>query len=138
MNSKYKEWASHLSDKLGVKCPRMRHTNDKCSKYFPKENIIYVADYENELDTLLAIAHEVRHVWQVEKGIDLSQSIIQGSVDTDTYNHQPHEIDANAFGKLAMESEFGVSPRWDGYSDEVVHLINRQARKIQEKGFEYY
>lgn len=48
--------------------------------------------------------------------------------DTNEYNLQAAEVDANAYAALFCEKHFGMTPLLDGYSDEVKQAIN--ARKM--------
>ena len=85
------------------------------------------------LDYYLAIAHELRHVWQIRshqtqyfenyKTRDMCSSL-------EEYNLQPAEIDANAFGQIMMIKLFRRQPMWQGFSAEVILAINKRAKEI--------
>lgn len=85
------------------------------------------------LDYYLAIAHELRHIWQIRshqtqyfedyKTRDMCSSIVE-------YNLQPAEIDANAFGQAVMVKLFHRQPMWKGLPVEVILAISRRAKEI--------
>lgn len=68
-------------------------------------------------DQFFAIAHELRHVWQINndeqlyfadyKPVDLCESV-------ENYNLQIAEVDANAFAGLVMIDFFGLKPLFEG------------------------
>lgn len=73
-----------------------------------------------------SIAHELRHVWQIQndeelyfsayKPIDLCHSI-------EEYNLQPAELDANAFAGLIMMNFFQLKPLFEGIPSSVKSRI---------------
>lgn len=71
---------------------------------------------------LFAIAHELRHIWQIQnnkqlyfseyKPIELCESVEQ-------YNLQEAELDANAFAGLVMIDFFRLKPLFEGVPESV-------------------
>ncbi len=53
-----------------------------------------------------SLAHEMRHLWQIENGVFPNSYLLPNSTDLETYNLQPHEIDANAFANLYIRCVF--------------------------------
>jgi hypothetical protein len=93
----------------------------------PSGDTIYLKKYDKpNPDQLFSIAHELRHIWQIQndeqlyfsdyKPIDLCNNI-------ETYNLQPAELDANAFGCLIMISFFQRKPLFNGLPDSVKSKI---------------
>lgn len=81
------------------------------------------------IDTLYAIAHEMRHVWQIKNDYDLyfgDHYKERNKVGLITYNNQLAELDANAFAFLALEDEFGVAPIFPDFSDAYLRRIRKR------------
>lgn len=84
---------------------------------------IYLKKYDKpNPDQFFSIAHELRHIWQIQndeqlyfstyKPIDLCTSV-------EEYNLQIAELDANAFAGLVMMDFFNLKPQFLGLSDSV-------------------
>lgn len=82
-------------------------------------------------DTLFAIAHELRHLWQIKyhENEYMSDYKDRSVLDVEEYNLQIAEIDANAYAAIVMEFMVGLKPLFNGMSAEVVAKI--QARKLE-------
>ena len=85
--------------------------------------VIYLRKYDKpNPDQFFAIAHELRHVWQIINDEQLYFSDYKpidllGSVEK--YNSQIAEIDANAFAGLIMEGFFHIKPLFESLPDFV-------------------
>ena len=87
-------------------------------------------------DYLFAVAHELRHIWQIRtnnsyyfsnyKTVDVCSS-------KDEYNLQLAEIDANAFATLVMIEFFQLKPSFDGLSSKVPSKIQERMEFIIEQ-----
>lgn len=90
-----------------------------------------------DLDFIYAIAHELRHIWQMEnqKKKYFQNYKTRNELSVDDYNLQPAEIDAHAYA-LCVLSELGVMPLFKGYSDRVKEKIYSRA-KVLAKLYEY-
>ncbi len=91
---------------------------------------------ERDPDLLLAVAHELRHAWQMayhreEYFADYRPR--EDFADLEAYNLQPAEIDANAYAASTLEGLFGVSPLWQGYTDRVIDAIRERKKEINEE-----
>lgn len=99
-----------------------------------KKDIIYLSEKSIiNHDTLFAVAHEIRHIWQFKNSY--WHNIIEHHIHNDTlntrdYNLQPEEIDANAFGTIVMIDLFGVKPLFKGLDKDIVKLIYERADEI--------
>jgi Zn-dependent peptidase ImmA (M78 family) len=113
---------SHFQTKtMMAQCDLLSNTIylDKCNEPSP--------------DYFFSIAHELRHIWQLQddeafyfslyKPIDLCS-------DTESYNSQIAEIDANAFAGLIMIEYFHLQPLFQGLSDSVKNKINKRMGEI--------
>lgn len=126
---------------LSIKCPKIKFVPKKdelgvlakvvvSNKMIKKIN--FALDYENVYDAYFAICHELRHVYQIKYNDQIFEKYVEKDTDisTENYNLQEAEIDANAFGSLYMQVNFGVKPLFLGYSDKVKGKIDKQIEKI--------
>lgn len=102
----------------------------------PDGSTIYIkpCDKPNP-DNLFAIAHELRHVWQIQndrqlyfaeyKPIELCESV-------EAYNLQPAEIDANAFSGLVMIDFFHIRPLFQGLPESVKSEIFKRMEALKD------
>lgn len=100
----------------------------------PSGKIIYVKKYDKpNPDQLFSIAHELRHIWQIQndeklyfsayKPINLCDSV-------EEYNLQIAEIDANAFGGVVMIDFFHLQPQFKGLSNSAKAKIRERMEEI--------
>lgn len=95
----------------------------------PSGKVIYIRRKKNpDADYMLAIAHELRHIWQITQNPDLLKGYrpINMMESLEAYNLQPAEVDANAFAAMVMADFFHLSPQWQGMSQKVVDAINKR------------
>lgn len=101
--------------------------SDKKPKY-----ITICDEYISIYDALFAVCHELRHVYQSIHYPDMFKSYQElGTLDTESYNLQEAEIDANAYASLFIELHFGVSPLFNGYSAKVKAAIKKRKSEIK-------
>lgn len=83
----------------------------------------------NELDIYFSIAHELRHLWQLENNKSLYFNNYKSTreLSINDYNNQPAELDANAFGYLVMKVMFGVEAQFNGLDKLTKHKILERA-----------
>lgn len=97
------------------------------------KNIIYIKRFERlNLDILFAIAHELRHLWQVRTDEKFYVTHYTTSIPTEDYNKQIAEIDANAYAGLVMINLFGVKPLFNGLSNDIVKMIYNRMEEIKK------
>lgn len=87
---------------------------------------IYIKSFDKpNPDQFFSIAHELRHLWQLQTNEDLYFNNYKtiSEVDNETYNLQLAEIDANAFASVVMIDWFGLQPLYKNMSDKVVKAI---------------
>lgn len=91
---------------------------------------IYLKKYgQPNPDQLFAVAHELRHIWQLRnnehmyfssyKPVDLCSSL-------EEYNLQLAELDANAFAGIVMIDFFGLTPLFNVVPDSVKSKIRER------------
>lgn len=110
------------------------HTPTQLAEYVPADNVLKYRMGKMPLDIMFAIAHELRHIWQMKNCPEIFQNYIN-STDTDIeqYNLQSAEIDANAYAMVIMESGFGITPQFKGLSEKVKNKILLRANEIVEE-----
>ena len=128
--------ANACSAELGIACPKIQLGSEKKSTgniaglvLDSKKNPKYIAisEYDNILDALFAVCHELRHVYQAANMPDIFQHYQEmGTLDNESYNLQVAEIDANAYASIFIERHFGVSPLFNGYSERVKAAIEKR------------
>lgn len=134
-----KEVVFALSEDLGVAPPQLirsgtQNLGTKIAALELPDGRLLVRPDLPVLETLLALAHEMRHLWQVCNGM-FSDSIApehytDSSVDFEAYALQPCEVDANAYAQLVCENLLGLRPLWQGYSDNVKSAIAQRRKEI--------
>lgn len=133
--------ANDLEKILKIKCPKIKFIPKKEVSNIIARTIVnnktvkkinFALDYENVYDAYFSICHELRHVYQIKYNYQIFEKYVEKDTDisTENYNLQEAEIDANAFGSLYMQVNFGVKPLFLGYSDKVKGKIDKQIEKI--------
>lgn len=126
-------FAEEVCRRLGISSPRITVGRDwrtptmlaQCSSDGFE---VQVRNDSVTLDTLFALTHELRHVWQIRTDKEFYFGNYQPSNQTDSeeYNFQIAEIDANAFAANIMREAFGVEPQFNG-------LTKAAKKKIWER-----
>lgn len=82
-------------------------------------------------DTMFAIAHELRHLWQsAVKPQVIKQYRPVSELSILDYNLQLAELDANAFAGLVMISFFSLKPMFNNVPDKVKELIYQRMKLL--------
>lgn len=79
-------------------------------------------------DYMFAIAHELRHVWQIKTNKHLyfsSYKPVNLCSSIEEYNLQLAEVDANAFAAIIIIDWFHLHPQWNGLSENVISAIEK-------------
>ena len=84
-------------------------------------------------ELFFAIAHELRHAYQLENDRSLHDYHTSDQLDIDEYNAQPLEVDANAFAAVIMAEFFGISPQFLNMPESVRQLVGKRKRQIQNE-----
>lgn len=105
-------------------------------------DVMYIKKPKNgtkvNADLLFSIAHELRHIWQIDTDEQYFMQNYKGSseLDVESYNMQLAEIDANAYACLVMMDEFGVKPQFNGLSERVRKAIYDRVEWILREEYE--
>lgn len=100
---------------------------------------IYLRDIgeQDERDVLFAIAHEIRHIWQIRKHENEffeNYKPIHLCRNVNEYNWQKAELDANAYATAVMLAYFKGKPLFNGLDEATKAEIYRRASKIISSG----
>lgn len=96
-------------------------------------NTIYIKHFDKpNPDQLFSIAHELRHVWQIQTDEDYYFNNYKSvkDIDVENYNLQIAEIDANAFASVIMIDWFGLQPLYHGMSNKVIDAIKNRIEEL--------
>lgn len=133
------DFIKNICDILSIPIPSISYdtshfpTDTMMAQVNSSGDIIYLKKYNKpNPDQLFSIAHELRHIWQIENHHDLYFSNYQtvDIIGTEKYNLQSAEIDANAFASIIMVDFFHLQPQYKGLSDSVVSAINNRINEI--------
>lgn len=109
---------------------------------FPKTNTIYLKRYNKpNPDQFFAIAHEIRHIWQLQNDEDLffsNYKPLETCNSVEEYNLQLAELDANAFAGLVMMDFFNLQPLFQEVPNSVKAKIFERMEFLDETEFTQY
>lgn len=99
---------------------------------------IYLRDIgeQDERDVLFAIAHEIRHIWQIRKHENEffeNYKPTRSCRNVNEYNLQEAELDANAYATAVMVAHFNCHPMFKGLDKMVKDEIYRRASGIASR-----
>lgn len=135
-----KEYVSDICSLLKIKEPSISYdtsnftTDTMMAQCNPEGTTIYLNKIDKpNPDYMFAIAHELRHIWQIKTDCDLYFSKYKprnlcNSVEE--YNLQIAEVDANAFAAIIMINYFHLKPQWNGLSYKVINSIDNRINTI--------
>lgn len=97
--------------------------------------ILFRSDLTLSPDLYFAVAHELRHIWQLRTAPERWMQDYRRSAETDlvSYNMQPAELDANAYAALVMINLYGIKPLFNGLPNQVITAIYCRAAEIAQK-----
>lgn len=129
-----------ICNNLKIKKPRIQIKHDTfvsgtvLAAYDYKNKKIAINDpksYDNKADLLFAIAHELRHKYQIDNHkFDFENYKTSKELTTEEYNLQKEEIDANAYACVVMMDLFGIKPLFNGLPTKVVQEIEKKVDEI--------
>ena len=136
------EFAKDVSNFLVIECPAISFDSSKLRSKTQMaalfNGVLYLKEgIKEDYNLFFAIAHELRHVWQLQNDEDFyfGNYKPRPELDLESYNLQPAEIDANAFAGLVMEECFGIEILFNGMSDIVKAKIYARMNYLDEKLF---
>lgn len=139
------EYITEICDILGIQVPNVSfdtssfQSDTMMAQCSSDGNTIYIKQCEKlNLDQCFAIAHELRHVWQIKYDKKLFFSTYKPRElcnSIEEYNLQFAEIDANAFSGIVTVDLFCRKPLFNGVSDSVKSKIYERMEYIAATEF---
>lgn len=92
------------------------------------KEIMLIKDYDNLLDALLAVCHELRHIYQSVYNEHIFDDYVElgSDISFEGYNLQDAEIDANAYASLFIQANFGVKPLFQNFPEPIRKKIEKR------------
>lgn len=139
------DFINDICDILNISVPSVSFdtsnfpTDTMMAQVNPSGDTIYLKKYDKpNPDQFFSIAHELRHIWQIQndeqlyfstyKPIDLLSSV-------EEYNLQIAELDANAFAGLVMIDFFHLKPLFKGVPDSVKTKVYERMKHLETTEF---
>ena len=139
------QFISDICDILNIATPSVSFdisnfpTNTMMAQVNSSGDTIYLKKYDKpNPDQLFSIAHELRHIWQIQNNNHLYFSTykpINLCKSVEEYNLQIAELDANAFGGLIMIDFFNLKPLFEGVPNSVKVKIYEQMEYLRTEFF---
>ena len=85
---------------------------------------------QNPLQLDMVLAHEIRHVYQIEKNKNFLQQYSDNHENLTDYNSQEAEIDAWAYSFAYMGVYYRLEPQINVLSEEVKKQIRSKAKEL--------
>ena len=114
-----------------VSADRM-HTGTQIAALTP-DAVLIRNDIEISAELFFALAHELRHAYQIASGESLEEYRTSDRISIEQYNLQPLEVDANAFGALIMSDFFGIVPQFRNMPDTIRKAIKDRMKQLQKE-----
>ena len=114
-----------------VSADRM-HTGTQIAALTP-DAVLIRDDIAVSPELFFALAHELRHAYQIANGESLEEYRTSDRISADRYNLQPLEVDANAFGALVMSEFFGIVPQLHNMPYTVRKAIKDRMKQLQKE-----
>ena len=135
-----KEYAMDICDFLQIELPNIKIVSNKSTMatYYPHNDTIEISDtYDTDYDYAFAIAHELRHKWQIKhKHFKLSEYIeFNDRNNEEEYHMQAVEIDANAFSFAINFVYLEVEPTTIKYSSNVMSVLLPKVKTMIKETF---
>lgn len=140
-----KTFANEICNTLGIPCPKIllsKLPSDMFAAYEPYEYAIYIDPkkcYDNKgrikIEFFIAVSHELRHAYQYKNNLSCIAEYKERKYfdNTESYNLQPAEIDANAFAEIVIVDYFGLQVLWQNYSQKVRNEISNRVSQIAKE-----
>lgn len=130
------KFAREICDILEISVPDIKfvsadrmHTGTQIAALTP-DAVLIRNDITVSPELFFALAHELRHAYQIASGESLDEYRTSDRISAERYNLQPLEVDANAFGALVMAEYFGIVPQFQNMPDTVRKAINDRMEQL--------
>ena len=135
----YIKFSREICDILDIPVPFIKfvsadrmHTGTQIAALTP-DAVLIRNDIEISEELFFALAHELRHAYQIASGESLEEYRTSDRISIEQYNLQPLEVDANAFGALIMSDFFGIVPQFRNMPDTVRKAIKDRMKQLQKE-----
>ena len=133
------KFAREICDILDISVPAVKfvsadrmHTGTQIAALTP-DAILIRDDIAVSPELFFALAHELRHAYQIAHDESLEEYRTSDQIGAERYNLQPLEVDANAFGALVMSDYFGIVPQFHNMPDTVRKAINDRMKQLRKE-----
>lgn len=133
------KFAREICDILEISVPDIKfvsadrmHTGTQIAALTPNAVLIR-DDIAVSPELFFALAHELRHAYQIASGESLEEYRTSDRISIEQYNLQSLEVDANAFGALIMSDFFGIVPQFRNMPDTVRKAIKDRMKQLQKE-----
>ncbi len=133
------KFAREICDILDISTPDIKfvsadrmHTGTQIAALTPNAVLIR-NDISVSPELFFALAHKLRHAYQIASGEILDEYRTSDRISTERYNLQPLEVDVNAFGVLIMSEYFSIVPQFHNMPDTVRKAINNRVKQLQKE-----
>lgn len=133
------KFAREICDILEISVPDIKfvsadrmHTGTQIAALTPN-TVLIRNDIAVSPELFFALAHELRHAYQITHGESLEEYRTSDQIGVERYNLQPLEVDANAFGALVMADYFGIVPQFHNMPDAVRKAINDRMKQLRKE-----
>lgn len=124
---------------LKIKRPQVSHdtsvftSSTMLAMVSPDGKKIHIPDRPADPDLLFSVAHELRHIWQMQNTPQVFQNYKprEHCFTVQEYNLQEAELDANAYAGHIMIKLYGLYPRFDGMTDIVKNEIFKRMENLK-------
>lgn len=131
------EYIRDICELLNIKIPSISFDTSHFSSSTMMAQCTHDTIYIREIDKpnpdyLFAIAHELRHMWQIQndEAYFLSDYKTVDEIGLEKYNNQIAEVDAHAFASIVMVDFFHLQPQFYGLSAHTIDLIKKRIDEI--------
>lgn len=130
-----KELVEELCALLKIDVPEIIFTTEfptKTMQAMVEDGKLYLRNKELNPDLAFAIAHETRHLWQMEYHAEeyYKNYKQREEVGIEKYNLQLAEVDANAFATIIMKDFFGLKPLYNGMTEKTIVAIKKRIDEL--------
>ena len=139
------DFINDICDILNISVPSVSFdtsnfpTDTMMAQVNPSGDTIYLKKYDKpNPDQFFSIAHELRHIWQIQNDEELYFSTykpINLYTSVEEYNLQIAELDANAFAGLVMIDFFHLKPLFEGVPDSVKAKVYERMEYLKTTEF---
>lgn len=123
-----------LEETLKIKPVSVIEDSENLLGFFtPKDRTIHIKKGLSDKDYIFVLSHEIRHVYQQEKGLIKETYKKRNETTLSDYNKQENEIDANAFAMVILFNVLGIVPSFENLDQTTITKIKARAKEIKKE-----